>query len=88
MDSGAFYPGTEGEKVLFQGVVDCAILEPDGITVIDFKTDRVTEITLMDVSERYRLQVEAYALALARIFQMPVKAKYLYFFHISKEVLL
>lgn len=88
MDSGAFYPGTEGEKVLFQGVVDCAILEPDGITVIDFKTDRVTEKTLMDVSERYRLQVEAYALALERIFQMPVRAKYLYFFHISKEVLL
>lgn len=30
-----------GEKLLLQGVVDCCFMEEDGITVLDFKTDRV-----------------------------------------------
>lgn len=29
-----------GEKLLLQGVVDCCFMEEDGITVLDFKTDR------------------------------------------------
>ena len=38
-DAGAFGPELEGEQILLQGVVDCALLEPEGITVLDFKTD-------------------------------------------------
>lgn len=30
-----------GEKLLLQGDVDCCFMEEDGITVLDFKTDRV-----------------------------------------------
>ena len=85
LDDGEKYgSGLEGERVLLQGVVDCALLEPDGITVLDFKTDRVTEETLPQVAARYRLQLETYAEALARIFQQPIKAKYLYFFHLNR----
>ncbi len=85
LDDGEGYgPGLEGEKVLLQGVVDCALLEPDGITVLDFKTDRVTEHSLAAAVERYRPQVEAYGEALARIYEMPIQAKYLYFFHIGQ----
>ena len=87
LDDGSQYgEGLEGEKVLLQGVVDCALLESDGITVIDFKTDFVREDTLAAVLERYRPQVQTYADALHRIYEQPIKAKYLYFFHIDAFV--
>ena len=82
LDDGSNYgPGLEGEQVLLQGVVDCALLEEDGITVVDFKTDFVTEENLAQLVDRYRPQVETYANAMARIYETPVKAAYLYFFH-------
>jgi len=75
-----------GEQVLLQGVVDCALIEPDGITVIDFKTDYVTEETLPLAVERYRTQVRIYVDALQRIYEMPVKKSYLYFFRLDRFV--
>jgi len=87
LDNGSQYdPDLFGEQVLLQGVVDCALLEEDGITVIDFKTDYVTEETLDKVISRYRLQVQTYADALQRIYEQPVKARYLYLFHINRFV--
>lgn len=87
LDDGAAYgPGLEGEQVLLQGVVDCALVEADGITVVDFKTDHVTEKTLPAVTERYRPQVEVYAEVLGRIYEKPVKGKLLYFFHLDQFV--
>ena len=87
LDEGSKYgEGLEGEKVLLQGVVDCALLEPDGITIVDFKTDRVTQATAPDRSELYRPQLETYAEALSRIYELPVKQKLLYFFHLDRFV--
>ncbi|MBQ9168614.1 MAG: helicase-exonuclease AddAB subunit AddA [Oscillospiraceae bacterium] len=87
LDDGANYdPGLTGEKILLQGVVDCVLVEPDGITVIDFKTDYVTEDTVGKVVDRYRTQVETYAEALSRIYQRKVKEKLLYFFHLDRFV--
>jgi ATP-dependent helicase/nuclease subunit A len=85
-DASGYGDGLEGEQVLLQGVVDCALLEDDGITVIDFKTDYVTEETLCDVVERYRVQVQTYANALEQIFEQNVKAQYLYFFRLKRFV--
>lgn len=82
-DASRYGDGLEGEQVLLQGVVDCALIEPDGITVLDFKTDYVTPDTVDMVTQRYREQVETYADALCRIFRLPIKAKALYYFHIS-----
>jgi len=85
LDDGSHYgENLEGEQVLLQGVVDCALLEDDGITVIDFKTDRVSEETLADVAERYRPQVQTYGEALSRIYEMPIKEQYLYFFQLNR----
>ncbi len=87
LDDGSHYgEGLEGEQVLLQGVVDCALLEEDGITVIDFKTDQVTEETLSAVTARYQPQVQTYGDALGRIYEMPVKAQYLYFFRLDRFV--
>ncbi len=87
LDPGSHYdPGLGGEEVLLQGVVDCAILEPDGITVVDFKTDFATLETLDQVVSRYRGQVQTYADAMERIYQQPIKARYLYLFHLDQLV--
>ena len=87
LDEGIHYdPSLREEQVLLQGVVDCALLEEDGITVLDFKTDYVTEDTLEETVARYRPQVLTYAEALEKIFQQPVKASYLYFFRLNQFV--
>ncbi len=84
LDDGTRYdPALAGEKVLLQGVVDCAVIDDDGITVIDFKTDYVTPETLDQRTQHYAPQVEAYAQALERIYQKPVKEAVLYFFRLD-----
>jgi ATP-dependent helicase/nuclease subunit A len=87
LDDGSNYgPNLAGEQVLLQGVVDCALIEEDGITVLDFKTDAVKAENLPDLTERYRDQVLTYVQALERIYQKPVKAAYLYFFALGEFV--
>ncbi len=87
LDDGSHYgEGLAGEQVLLQGVVDCALLEEDGITVVDFKTDRVTKENLSEVVQRYRPQVQTYGEALHRIYEKPMKAQYLYFFSLDQFV--
>ena len=83
-DAANYGEGLAGEQVLLQGVVDCALLEEDGITVIDFKTDYVTEETLPELVAHYQPQVQTYADALERIYQKRVKAAYLYFFRLNR----
>ena len=69
-----WYPqAPEGETVLLQGVVDCCIREGDSLTVIDFKTDGQIQ------PGRYDGQVQAYAAALERIYNLPVKEAALWY---------
>ena len=85
LDDGKKYgEGLDGEQVLLQGVVDCALLEEDGIIILDFKTDYVTEDIFEDVVCRYRDQIEAYGEAMERIYEKPVKQKLLYFFRMNR----
>ena len=87
LDDGRNYdPALAGEQILLQGVVDCALIEEDGITVLDFKTDFVTEDTLSERVSLYRPQVSAYADALSRIYGLPVKKAMLYFFCLDRFV--
>lgn len=83
-DAGNYSTGMHDEQILLQGVVDCAIIESDGITVIDFKTDRVTTQTIDSVAGQYILQVKSYADAISRIYQLPIKSASLYFFRAGK----
>lgn len=85
-DASQYDSALKGEQVLLQGVVDCAILEPDGITIVDFKTDHVSEDLLPEAVERYRHQLQTYASAMHRIYEMPIKKSYLYFFYLNRFV--
>ena len=81
-----YYPNAIGEQILLQGVVDCAIIEQDGITILDFKTDNVTEESLHSVSEKYKSQILTYCKALSRIYQKPIQSAHLYFFSLNRFV--
>ena len=74
------------EKVLLQGVVDCALIEEDGLTIIDYKTDHVSEESLPQKIQQYTTQVHTYAQALQRIYHKPVKRSMLYFFSLNRFV--
>ena len=79
-DGSAYDLALVGEYVLLQGVVDCALIESDGITILDFKTDHVSGEALAQRCRQYRSQVEAYADAMRRIYRKPIKKTLLYFF--------
>ncbi|OUO17009.1 helicase-exonuclease AddAB subunit AddA [Flavonifractor sp. An4] len=82
-----YYPHAgEGEQVLFQGVVDCYYETLEGITVVDFKTDRVTKRTVAERAEHYRPQLEAYSRALAEITGKQVIRRVLWFFALNQSV--
>lgn len=83
-NASSYDPDLHQEQILLQGVVDCALIEEDGITVLDFKTDSVTEETFPMLAERYRPQVSTYADAISKIYKKPVKHALLYFFRIGK----
>ena len=79
-EAGELDPALRGERFLLQGVVDCCLMEEDGMTVLDFKTDRVEPGREGDWAAAYGPQVRTYGKALTRIFRKPVKRLYLYFF--------
>ena len=87
LDAERLYPGTEGEQLLLQGVVDCCLEEDGKLVIIDYKTDNVrTEEQIEARAELYRGQLMAYAEALTRIFQKPVKEGLLFFLAPGREV--
>ena len=77
----------EEDSILLQGVVDCWFETPEGITVVDFKTDFVqTEEDVAQHAELYRGQLAAYSLALERVLEKAVIRKALYFLQAGKTV--
>lgn len=68
------------EKILLQGVIDCYFEESDGIVLLDYKTDYVTDSETEKVQERYRMQISYYARALEMLTGKQVKEKYVYLF--------
>ena len=73
-------PGLEGEEVLLQGVIDCWFAQGDGLTVLDFKSDRIRPGGEQARAEEYRPQLEAYSRALERITGRKVLRRVLWFF--------
>lgn len=66
-EAGLAFPG---EAVLLQGIIDAMIDEGDTVTIFDYKTDRThPALTIEDLVERYRLQLELYGRAIKAIWQ-------------------
>ncbi len=74
------------EKVIIQGAVDICFKESDGIVILDFKTDKVENPE--QLVDCYAEQLNIYAKACEKIFNLPVKEKIIYSFNLSKEITL
>jgi len=81
-----YFPGVEEEQVLLQGVVDSWYDTPQGIVVVDFKSDRVREDTVLQRAREYEPQLNAYSRALGELTGRPVARKVLWFFALDRAV--
>ena len=85
--ASSYAPKADAEDLLLlQGVVDLFFVENGRITVVDYKTDRVTAAEAPRRAEHYRPQLEAYAGALHRITGLPVEQSVLWFLRPAVEV--
>ena len=64
------------EKIVVQGYIDCAFIENGEWVVVDYKTDRVKDIT--ELKTRYSAQLKMYERALSECTGIPVKETVIY----------
>lgn len=65
--------GDSGARTIVRGIIDCLLELPDGLMIVDYKTDHVRDAT--DLEARlvgYRVQMQAYTQAASAIFARPV----------------
>lgn len=86
-DASEYFDGADAaDKLLLQGVVDCFFVENGGVTVLDYKTDRVGAAGAAGRAEAYRGQLATYAKALERILRLPVRRCVLWFLQPGVEI--
>ncbi|MBP7177063.1 MAG: helicase-exonuclease AddAB subunit AddA [Thermoclostridium sp.] len=68
------------ETLLLQGIIDCYFEQPDGLVLLDYKTDAIPPAGITEIAARYRLQLNYYAQALGKLTGKRVKERYLYLF--------
>ncbi len=71
--------------VIVQGIIDAFFYEEGEIVVMDYKTDRADEDTLLG---RYRAQLDYYGDTVSRITGKKLKEKIIYSFDLGKEIML
>lgn len=85
VDAREIYPDEqEGELILVQGIIDVYFEEPDGLVVLDYKTDKI--YCAEELVEKYHAQLDYYAKALEQMTQKKVKEKILYSFTLGEEI--
>ena len=83
--SEEIYPeDRSGETILVQGIIDVYFEEPDGLVVLDYKTDQVRAAD--ELKEKYHAQLDYYAQALEQLTEKHVKEKIIYSFTLRKEI--
>lgn len=79
-------PGHD-DRVLMNGIIDCLFEGPEGLVLLDYKTDRVSEYrTVSHLTEQYRFQLELYAHVIEDITGKRVAEKWLYFLEAGESV--
>lgn len=74
----------DGELQLVQGIIDTFFEEDGKIVLVDYKTDRKKREA--DFTETYKGQIEAYAAAIEKALNKPVKEKLLYSVELEKTI--
>ncbi len=71
----------DSEQILLQGVIDCWFETEEGITILDFKSNRIGPGELETKAEHYRKQLDTYRYALGEMVKKPVKRCVIWFLH-------
>jgi ATP-dependent helicase/nuclease subunit A len=71
--------GRGDELIVVQGIIDMVVQTPEGLLVIDFKTDDVTAKGAPERAGLYREQLEVYGRAAEAILKAKIIGKWLYF---------
>ncbi len=79
-------PLAPGDYIVVQGAADQVVILPRELWLVDFKTDRVREVELPGRTVAYRVQLQMYALALAKTFARPVTQSHLCFLHLRRQL--
>ena len=75
-------PGEEGE-MLMQGAIDLLCRTETGYLIVDFKSDRCGEAELL---ARYSRQLNLYAAAVRRLYDLPVAGRKIWSFRLGKSI--
>jgi ATP-dependent helicase/nuclease subunit A len=75
-------PDTD-DVVIVQGIIDAYFREDNMLVIMDYKTDRADEDTLVG---RYKAQLDYYAKTMEQLTGCPVKEKVIYSFYLNKEI--
>lgn len=75
----------ENENIIIQGFADLCFETQEGIYIVDYKTDRVDEQTLV---KRYKKQLDIYEKALSLTFGKKIISKAIYSFNLGKVITL
>jgi len=74
------------DSIIVQGIIDLLIETPNGLLVVDFKTDDVSAEEVARRADLYRTQLDLYAQAAEAITGRKILAKWLYFLSPHKAV--
>lgn len=81
LNASSVIPSAPDSPILCQGIIDCYFFEGDKITLIDFKTDRVTDVEA--IKNRYRTQMDTYESVLQKKYFSKIYEKFIYLFDIN-----
>jgi ATP-dependent helicase/nuclease subunit A len=73
----------EDEFVVVQGFVDLAVILPDQIWLVDFKTDSIDRDQLKERADEHAPQLRLYAKALERVYGLTVRQAALHFLNLG-----
>jgi ATP-dependent helicase/nuclease subunit A len=68
-----------------QGAADLAVILPEEIWLVDFKTDRMSAADVATKVKLYEPQLRIYAMALSRIYRRPVTRAHLHFLSLRRS---
>ena len=72
------------EKVIIQGIVDCAFIEKNEAVIVDYKTDRVDNPE--ELLSRYSSQLKIYKRAFEECVGIPVREMLIYSFTLGRDI--
>lgn len=74
----------QGESVIIEGVVDCAFIENGELVIVDFKTDKAADESVL--INNYREQLSIYRRCLSEVMGLSVKQTVIYSFSLQKTI--